>query len=436
MIRRTQILSILFVLLALLATPVVAQDDTSSAPEASASTAATAIPVASAAPSTAPSQPPLPTAIPVSDGPLAQSVLFFSPTCGHCHYVITETLPPLFAQNGGEPLVTFDQSVPANEVTFYLMSNGRVQVLLVDVTQPAGQAMFTADSIRLGIDQAGVPRLDIEDDYLVGSGDIPDQFPDLVARALEREGMAWPDVPGLDEVLAPFAANGAVPDPAATPEPQGSGSPDASAAPDGAAPTPHDPFAVIPVGEEEDVFDKVARDPLGNGLAIVVLIVLVLSLVAAPLLAARGALPAFPDWLIIVLAAVGLVVAAYLANVETSGNEAVCGPVGDCNAVQESEYAKLFGIPVGVLGIIGYAAIGVLWLVSRVAKGALADWALVLIALGAFGGSLFSVYLTFLEPFVIGATCMWCITSAVVMVALLWVSAGPGWAAWRRRRST
>jgi hypothetical protein len=30
---------------------------------------------------------------------------------------------------------------------------------------------------------------------------------------------------------------------------------------------------------------------------------------------------------------------------------------------------------------------------------------------------------------------MWCITSAIVMMALLWISAGPGWAAWRRRRS-
>jgi uncharacterized membrane protein len=36
-------------------------------------------------------------------------------------------------------------------------------------------------------------------------------------------------------------------------------------------------------------------------------------------------------------------------------------------------------------------------------------------------GTLFSVYLTFLEPFVIGATCIWCLSSAVVMTLLLWV---------------
>jgi uncharacterized membrane protein len=38
-------------------------------------------------------------------------------------------------------------------------------------------------------------------------------------------------------------------------------------------------------------------------------------------------------------------------------------------------------------------------------------------------GTLFSVYLTFLEPFVIGATCAWCLTSAVVMTLLLWATA-------------
>jgi uncharacterized membrane protein len=35
---------------------------------------------------------------------------------------------------------------------------------------------------------------------------------------------------------------------------------------------------------------------------------------------------------------------------------------------------------------------------------------------------LFSIYLTFLEPFVIGATCMWCICSAVIMIILLLAS--------------
>jgi uncharacterized membrane protein len=194
--------------------------------------------------------------------------------------------------------------------------------------------------------------------------------------------------------------------------------------------------AILPVGSDDSPLDKLGKDPVGNGISIVVLIALVISLIAAPLLAIRGSLPAGSSWLVIVLVVIGIGVAAYLANIETSGNEAVCGPVGDCNAVQESEYAKLLGIPIGVLGVIGYLLIGGLWVASRVAKGRLADWALVLIAVGAFTGTLFSAYLTFLEPFVIGATCMWCITSALVMLALLWLSAGPARAAWLRLRGT
>jgi uncharacterized membrane protein len=299
--------------------------------------------------------------------------------------------------------------------------------------------MFGMDSERLGMGQAGVPRIDIEGSYLVGSDDIPDRFPGMVEQGFAGAGIAWPSVPGLPAALAPFVEEGSVPDPTATAATDFRTEPavTSSAAPADASAAPaHDPFAVIPVAPDADEspLDKVARDPLGNGIAIVVLLLLGVSLVAAPFLAMRGSLPTFPAWLVIVLAVVGLAVAAYLATIETSGSEAVCGPVGDCNAVQESEYATILGVPIGVLGVVGYLLIGGLWFVSRVAQRPVADWALVLLTLGALGGTAFSAYLTFLEPFVIGATCMWCITSAVVMMALLWITAGPGWAAWVRLR--
>jgi uncharacterized membrane protein len=41
-------------------------------------------------------------------------------------------------------------------------------------------------------------------------------------------------------------------------------------------------------------------------------------------------------------------------------------------------------------------------------------------------GTLFSIYLTFLEPFVIGATCAWCLSSAVIMTIQMWLSITPG----------
>ena len=106
---------------------------------------------------------------------------------------------------------------------------------------------------------------------------------------------------------------------------------------------------------------------------------------------------------------------------------AVCGPVGDCNTVQQSEYARLFGIlPIGLLGMAGYLAIGTAWLVNRLAEGRLANLATISIWVLSALGTLFSIYLTFLEPFVIGATCAWCLTSAVLMTTLMLISVLPG----------
>jgi uncharacterized membrane protein len=119
----------------------------------------------------------------------------------------------------------------------------------------------------------------------------------------------------------------------------------------------------------------------------------------------------------------GLAIAAHLSRVEVVQNEAFCGLVGDCSAVQQSPYARLFGVlPVGVLGVAGYAGILLAWLISRTGRARLT----VLAQAGLRGmvlfGVIFSTYLTFLEPFVIGATCIWCLTSAVIMLLLLWLT--------------
>jgi uncharacterized membrane protein len=105
--------------------------------------------------------------------------------------------------------------------------------------------------------------------------------------------------------------------------------------------------------------------------------------------------------------------------VETRAVAAVCGPIGDCNAVQTSEYAYLFGIPIGVLGVVGYVAILATWAWGAWRADNRVTLALPLMT--AFG-VLFSIYLTYLEPFVIGSVCVWCLTSAVVMTLLLLLS--------------
>jgi uncharacterized membrane protein len=176
------------------------------------------------------------------------------------------------------------------------------------------------------------------------------------------------------------------------------------------------------------MFSKFMLDPTANSIAVLVLLGMIASIIAAAVYYIRGSAPRgrWPSWIIPVLAIIGLGVAIYLTYVESAKVEAVCGPVGDCNSVQQSPYATLFGfLPVGLLGALGYLAILVLWLVQHFGGQpsskmiSLAIW-----GLAAFG-VLFSIYLTFLEPFVIGATCIWCITSAIVITLLFWATAGP-----------
>jgi uncharacterized membrane protein len=131
---------------------------------------------------------------------------------------------------------------------------------------------------------------------------------------------------------------------------------------------------------------------------------------------------------------VGLVVAGYLSYVEITHVEAVCGPVGDCNTVQQSEYARLFGfLPIGVLGMAGYVMILAAWFIGLFTGSKSADYAALAMLAMTASGTLFSVYLTFLEPFVIGATCAWCLSSAVIMTALMLLSLAPGKLALNRR---
>jgi uncharacterized membrane protein len=118
-------------------------------------------------------------------------------------------------------------------------------------------------------------------------------------------------------------------------------------------------------------------------------------------------------------------VASYLAFVEVTGHEAVCGPVGNCNAVQQSPYAILFGVlPVGMLGQIGYLAMFAMWMTAELGPRRFASRAWKALWLLALAGTLFSLYLTFLEPFVIGATCAWCLTSSIVTALMLLAATG------------
>jgi uncharacterized membrane protein len=115
---------------------------------------------------------------------------------------------------------------------------------------------------------------------------------------------------------------------------------------------------------------------------------------------------------ILVLSLVGIGVAGYLTYVHYEGLKVLCLSSGGCETVQASRYAKLGGVPVALLGLLGYIGI----LISLAIRGELGRIAAFGIALIGFG---FSMYLTYRELFTIKAICQWCVSSAVLMTVLL-----------------
>jgi uncharacterized membrane protein len=163
--------------------------------------------------------------------------------------------------------------------------------------------------------------------------------------------------------------------------------------------------------------------PDGYGLALGVLVFLFIALLYSLAASLWKQLPLPPErWAVIalpLLALAGLGVAIYLSYVETRSVEAMCGPVGDCNAVQSSSYARQFGLPVGVLGMLAYLLILAAWAWKRLRGDKLSGLAIFILAAS---GTLFSIYLTYLELFVIRAVCLWCLASAVIIALLLLLS--------------
>jgi uncharacterized membrane protein len=117
------------------------------------------------------------------------------------------------------------------------------------------------------------------------------------------------------------------------------------------------------------------------------------------------------------VAAFGIGVATYIAIAEAGGGAPACvAGGGGCETVAESQYAHLAGVNVAVIGIVGY----VLLLVTSLLRGDGARMGGFALSLAGFG---FSVYLTYLELFVIDAVCQWCVISAILMTVLFGLNA-------------
>ena len=116
------------------------------------------------------------------------------------------------------------------------------------------------------------------------------------------------------------------------------------------------------------------------------------------------------------LSLLGLLVSLYmLAYAMGLTGSVICG-IGDCEAVQSSPYARIGPVPVAVLGVFGYLLLMLVSFLGLQPSSAGSRFVPVALLTGGVLGVAFSVYLTYLEAFVIHAWCQWCVTSAIIMV--------------------
>ncbi len=123
----------------------------------------------------------------------------------------------------------------------------------------------------------------------------------------------------------------------------------------------------------------------------------------------------------LVFTTIGFLVAAYLTYVHYHGFSALAcfgahSGHSSCETVQSSKWAEVAGIPVALLGLLGYIGLYASYLFEHRVDGELGRGAAMFIALIGFA---FSAYLTYRELFSIHEICEWCVASAVCMTVLL-----------------
>lgn len=128
--------------------------------------------------------------------------------------------------------------------------------------------------------------------------------------------------------------------------------------------------------------------------------------------------------LVFALSLLGLIVAGYLWRAHATDVTIPCGPGGGCNTVAASPYSRFLGVPVAAYGAGLYLVLAALALARALPAAAKHDRALLsLIVLLAAAGTLVSLYLTYLEIFVLRTICRWCIVSQILILAILCAAA-------------
>ena len=122
------------------------------------------------------------------------------------------------------------------------------------------------------------------------------------------------------------------------------------------------------------------------------------------------------------LSLIGLFISAYLYLYKIGRIGTLACGSGACETVQLSPWSRFAGLDVSLIGILGYAGLLALSLVALQPGLSSQRWPATLLTVLAGIGVAFTIYLTYLELFVVHAICRWCVGSAVIIIAIFVVA--------------
>ena len=120
----------------------------------------------------------------------------------------------------------------------------------------------------------------------------------------------------------------------------------------------------------------------------------------------------------ILIAAIGLADSLYLSIVKVMDTEVYCGGSSQCETVNASIYSEFAGIPIAFLGAGAFLVILGLLVFENRSAFLRENSALIIFGL-TLAGTLYSIYLTYIEIAVLRAICPYCVVSAVAQLLLL-----------------
>lgn len=126
--------------------------------------------------------------------------------------------------------------------------------------------------------------------------------------------------------------------------------------------------------------------------------------------------------IIIALSILGLLVSIYMTIYKVTSNDNMCLGSGDCSTVNASRYSEVNGIPVALIGVLGYAFIfGIHWLERR--NGFFKQNGSMILFGVSLIGFFFTLWLVYVEIVLLNKTfCPFCVASQVTMTLIFILS--------------